>query len=187
MLGSMFELTAPPTAQLLPREARLVHNGRWHLLSHGAHRKLGWGDLSLADLVDVRAQLRGGLFVVVREAANFDPLGDERWGHYDRMAVPDPTLAAADIAAQALFVVSVEAGVLERGWDDATVTGTPAAHPDAPIVLRYITTSDLATLIAAHGTRCNASGHAGSIRPSACSAVSVVPQVVDHGEPLPAD
>ena len=151
MLGSMFELTAPPTAQTLPRSVRLVHNGRWHLLADGVHSKVGWGDLSLADLVDMRKQLRGGLFVVVREAANFDPLGDERWGHYDRMGVPDPTLTAADMAAQALFVVSAEAGVLERAWDDATVTGTPAVQADAPFALQFITTSDLAALVSAHG------------------------------------
>ena len=135
----------------MPRDRRLVHNGRWHVIDHGLHRKLGWGDLSLEDLDEVRSQLRGGLFLAIREAANFDPLGDERWGHYDRMGVHDPTLTPSDVAAQVQFAVSAEAGLLEHLPTEAAVTGTPTSRPRTTSVMRYISTADLAGVIAAHG------------------------------------
>lgn len=132
-----------------------MHNGRWHVLEAGLHHKVGWGDLSLDDLDDIRRQLHGGLFLALREAANFDPLGDERWGHYDRMGVPDPTLTPTEVAAQVQFAVSAEAGVLEHLPTEAGATGTPVSRPGARSVVRYISTQDLADLLAAHGLRVN--------------------------------
>lgn len=49
--------------QLRPRSERVGHNARWHLVSDGQHRSLGWGDLSESDLHRVRMALGRALFL----------------------------------------------------------------------------------------------------------------------------
>lgn len=144
----MFSLIDPPVGQAHPRADRLVHNGRWHLLTGSSFDKIGWGDVSLADLADIAGQVGQGLFLAIAEQADFAHDGDIRWGHYDQMGGHRPLLKPAAIAAQVRFAVTGNGGVLEHRRGTAVDSGTVEDYgPTTPTVVHAISTSDLTCLI----------------------------------------
>lgn len=104
------------SGQTRPRSDRPVKNGRWYVIRPGVMAKVGWGDLSFADMETIAGDLRvDEVFVVLPER----PVGGQHppthpqgqpdlsrgaWCWYDRPDdPPGPTLQV--LADSALYAV----------------------------------------------------------------------------------
>lgn len=81
------------TGQLRNRNNRLIKNARWYLVRRSSISKIGWGDLSYTDLVDIAEHIAGrAAFVVLPERPRggqhlpFHPPDEPQsgWCWYDR-------------------------------------------------------------------------------------------------------
>jgi hypothetical protein len=128
-----------------PRQLRVVSNGDWYMAARGALRKVGFGELALADLEAVLADLGDRVFLAHPEVKPIERyLGGlnrvpRRMRWYDRLKTPiQPTVSAVARGAQVAVVPG--AGVV---WvDDQRIfregDEVPLPWTDPPVVMRVV-------------------------------------------------
>jgi hypothetical protein len=133
-----------------PRRLRVVSNGSWYLAAPGLLAKVGFGELALADLEAVFADLGERVFLAHPEVKPIERYltGSARLGRrlrwYERLSEPpQPSLAAVARGAQVAVLPAGgpgPSGVLwvdgERAFHEGETVPLPWTDP--PVALRVI-------------------------------------------------